>query len=155
MLKATFVKRRVWKRLIPFQVIPLVGTFIAFSIANGGMETKSQTAVQLIFFVGFLMYATIMAFLVQCFIKPEILSIDDFGNLSWRPAFSTFKTKVPEGARIDVEGDTISINPSVTGIPASSSKDGVTTIKLPMGVETVYDKRTCVIYRERSLDLSR
>lgn len=141
-IRIQYIRREVWKRIIPFQFIPLTGIYIAVALQQGWMQSHSDTAVGIIFFAGFLLYVLFMAFLVKTLLRPDLLIVQDDGALSWRPTFSLFRTTLPTGTRVSVEDQHIVITPAVPGIPSARVEAGSSRLPVPMGVATIADHPT-------------
>lgn len=135
MVRIHYDPREVWKRIIPFQLVPLVALIVAVGIATGLLQVSSSAGIQLVFLAGLILYAGGMVFMVNALRHPDLLIIDDAGNLSWRPAFKTFRTKLPSRTLVTVTKGAVSLTPSVLGIPISRDEGNKTVIKLPMGVK--------------------
>jgi hypothetical protein len=135
MMRFEYEPWEVWKRILPFQLIPVIGIYCAVALQRGGMQTNSPGALQLIFTIGFIMYAIVMAFMINGLLRPEVLSIEKSGRLAWRPAFKRFETSLDTGTYVEVVDGSVRISPPVIGIPASHIEGNTTIIKIPAGVK--------------------
>jgi hypothetical protein len=125
--------RAIKKRLLVFQGIPLISIAIAFGLASGLLQMRSASGMSIALIVGLLLYAFVMAILLQALRSPIFLMIDESGKLCWRPYFTVIERKLPADTQIIVKDRQVTISPAVDRLLGTSTKNGVTIFSLPEG----------------------
>jgi len=134
-VRIAYDPREVWKRIIPFQGIPLLSLLYSVGVANGYLAVRSATGITIAVIIGLVMYALMMAFMLNALRNPVLLSMDDVNMLSWKPTFSIVRRHLPSGTTIEVSQNEVKISPYLKGIPATKTVGNVTIFPLPKGLK--------------------
>ena len=139
MLVVSYDKRKVLRRLIPFQLIGILIVSWLLRLQFGGLQASSPQLIKAILVTGLAMFGFFTYIMVKIIRDPVLLRIKGDGQLCWNTAFSRRVILLRSGTVVKHGRQHVSVTPAVDGIPHARSVNGSTQVTLPSGLKEIHD----------------